>query len=156
MIFRHYLRRCIYCKILSRWLTDIACKRPTNLSIFHDIASMTFDVIKKRIRNFPSGCALNGRQKTLLGSAFQRLRFPYLLPLPAVSSPLVSRALDPLYPSTNVEQIIWGDQKIWSGELAAQTLTRDNDLRCYYGLKIHTNVRRWYIYCKILRQKLTA
>ena len=53
--------------------------------------------------------------KTLLGSAFQRLRFPFLLPLPAVSSPLFSRALAPLYPSTNVEQILSGDQRdlIW-------------------------------------------
>ena len=94
---------------------------------------MTFDVIKKRIGNFLSGWALNGRQKTLLGSASQRLRFPYLLPLPAVSSPLFSLALTP---STNVEQIIWGDQKIWSGKLAAQKLIRDNDLRLYYGLKL--------------------
>ena len=53
--------------------------------------------------------------KTLLGSAFQRLRFLFLLPLPAVSSPLFSRALAPLYPSTNVEQILSGDQRdlIW-------------------------------------------
>ena len=71
-------------------------------------------------------------KKTSLGSAFQGLHFPYLLPLPAVSSPLVSRALAPLYPSTNVEQIIWGYQKIWSGKLAAQKLTRDTDLRRYY------------------------
>ena len=111
---------------------------------------------KETNKKFSFWVRIKWRQKTLLGSAFQRLRFPYLLPLPAISSPLVSRALDPLYPSTNVEQIIWGDQKIWSGELAAQTLTRDNDLRCYYGLKLHTNVCRWYIYCKILRQKLTA
>ena len=26
-----------------------------------------------------------------------------------------------------------GDQKIWSGKLAAQKLTRDNDLRLYYA-----------------------
>ena len=45
--------------------TDTACKTPTNASIFHDTSSMTLDVIKKRIGNFPSGWALNGSQKTL-------------------------------------------------------------------------------------------
>ena len=50
-----------------------------------------------------------------------------------VSSPLFSRALAPPFPSTNVEEILSGDQKIWSGKLAAQKLTRDNDLRLYYG-----------------------
>ena len=48
---------------------------------------MTFDVIKKRMGNFPSGWALNGSQKTLLGSAFLRLRFPFLLALPAAPVP---------------------------------------------------------------------
>ena len=43
---------------------------------------MTFDVIKLFFKIFFLG-ALNGRQKTLPGLASQRLRFPYLLPLPA-------------------------------------------------------------------------
>ena len=33
---------------------------------FHDISSMTFSVIKKRIGNFPSGWALNGSQKLII------------------------------------------------------------------------------------------
>ena len=101
---------------------------------------MAFDVLKKRIGNFPFGWALNRSQKTLLDSAFQRLRFPSLLPLPAVSTPLFFRALAPLYPTTNIEQILSGDQKIWSNKLAAQKLTRDNDLRVYYGIKLHKHI----------------
>ena len=37
-------------------------------------------------------------------------------------------------------ECLFSAQKIWSGELTAQKLTRDNDLRLYYGLKLHTYI----------------
>ena len=112
--------------------TDTACKTPTNVYIFHHvISSMTYDVIKKRLGNFLSGWTLNGSKKTLLGTAFQRLHFQFLHPPPALSSPLFFRAPAPLYSPAKVEQILWWDQKIWSGKLAAQKLTRDDDLHLY-------------------------
>ena len=38
-------------------------------------------------------------------------------------------------------ECLFSAQKIWSGELTAQKLTRDNDLRLYYGLKLHTYIK---------------
>ena len=41
-----------------------------------------------------------------------------------LQSPVLPSACTPLHPSTNVEQILSGDQKIWSSKLAAQKRTR--------------------------------
>ena len=82
--------------------TGTVFKTPTNMYIFHVISSMTYDVIKKRIGNFLSGWTLNESQKTFFGYSF------FKGCVPTVSSPLFSWA--PPYPSTTVEQILWGDQ----------------------------------------------